>query len=255
MNIRRLLKRGLHTLAICSMMILIAGCSKEKTQDVDEDIIISPMITPSGDPTPSPTPILMTPAPGVTLTPTPELEPTVTPIVLLTKTEAEAKLKANVDTTTYFYELAEDNLNIDGITYFKYVLYDKGVELHPYIIIDRTNGALSLYDTDGNITAFTKFPVDKVEKVDSQEEEITVDDALVMLKRVTKEKLGLPKNLSNYTIIADEWTTVVNGEACYCFNVFEGSEEGQLVAMYYVSTSGTAIYTFDEENGEFVLCD
>lgn len=255
MNKRNLLKRGLHALAICSMMILIVGCNKEKTQDVDEDIIISPIITPSGDPTPSPTPILMTPAPGVTLTPTPMQEPTATPVVLLTKSEAEAKLKANVDTTIYFYELAEDNLNIDGITYFKYVLYDNGVELQPYIIIDRTNGALSLYDIDGNITAFTKFPVDKVEKVDSQEAELTVENALAMLKRVTKEKLGLPNSLSHYTIIADEWTTVVKGEACYCFNVFEGSEEGQLVAMYYVSTLGTAIYTFDEENGEFVLCE
>ncbi len=236
-------------------MVLIVGCSKDKTQNVDENAIISPIISPSGDPTPSPTPILMTPAPGVTLTPTPEQEPTPTPIILLTKAEAEAKLKAKVDTTTYFYELVEDDLNIDGVTYFQYVLFDNGVEIQPYIIIDRTTGALSLYDSDGNITSFTKFPVDKVEKIDSKEAEITVEDALSMLKRVTKEKLGLPKNLSRYSIIADEWTTVVNGEACYCFNIFEGGEEGQLVAMYYVSTLGTAIYTFDEENGEFVLCD
>jgi hypothetical protein len=59
--------------------------------------------------------------------------------------------------------------------------------------------------------------------------------------------------LSQYIIIADEWTTVIGDDACYCFNVFKGSGEGQLVGRYYVSTTGVGIYMQDEEIGEFEL--
>ncbi|MDD5937244.1 MAG: hypothetical protein PUC65_17035 [Clostridiales bacterium] len=256
MSIRKIVNRGLHTVAICSMMILVTGCSKQKKPVIEEEVMVSPIVTPEGEPSPTPTPILMTPAPGVTITPTVELSPTVTPVTLLSKREAEEKLKEHIDTKKYFYELTEDDLTIDGTSYYRYVLYDNGVELHPFIVVDRITGDLYLYHTDGTIEPFTKFPIDKGDDVVSnQDTEVSTNQALSILKKLPIEKLGLPKELSKYTIIADEWTTMVNTDSCYCFNVFENGENGQLVALYYVSTTGTAVYTFDEENGEFIRCD
>jgi hypothetical protein len=234
-----------------TMLLLAAGCKKKETPTIIDDTLVTPIITPSKEPTIVPTPIAMTPAPGVTITPT--LEPTLAPVVLLTQEEAETKLKEKVDTKKYTYELSDDNLNIDGKVYFIYIMFEDGVEMQPAIIVDAQDGTLSLYDSDGNVTAFTKFPVDNTESLSSGEYEITQTSALALLKMVTKEKIGLPNNLSQYIIIADEWTTVIGDDECYCFNVFEGSEEGQLAGRYYVSTTGVGIYKQDEEIGEFEL--
>lgn len=253
MNIRKLIKRGVITSVMASMVIMAAGCSKKESETIQDDSFVTPLLTPIGEPTSIPTPIPMTPAPGVTITPTaePTKEPTPTPIVLITADEAEKKLKENIDTSIYTYELTNADLAIDGNDYFLYTIFEQGKAMEPNIAVERITGTLYVYDSDGNVTTFSRFPVDKTEAVDSGESEITVETALELLKKVTKEKLGLINNLSQYKIIADEWTTVVSGDVCYCFNVFESSEDGPLVGMYYVSTMGTAIYSFDEENGEF----
>jgi hypothetical protein len=232
---------------------MAAGCKKKDTPTIIDDTIITPIITPSEQPTAIPTPIAITPAPGVTITPTvtPTIEPTPTPAVLLTQKQAEEKLKEKIDTSKYTYVLSDDNLNIEGKVYYIYVVYENDVELQPAVIVNAEDGTLSLYDSDGNVTAFTKFPVDKTESLDSNDNEITQASALELLKKVTKEKLGLSNNLSHYTIVADEWTTIIDGDVNYCFNVYEGNEEGQLAGRFYVSTTGKAIYKQDEY-GDFI---
>ena len=258
MRFKLWIKRGAIT--VTAFMILMAtatGCSKKEVPTDNEELLVSPIITPSGKPTIAPTPIAMTPAPGVTITPIPEptKEPTPTPIVYLTQAEGEAKLKEKIDTSLYTYELTNQEFEIDGMKYFFFEIYENQKVMEPYILVDRIYGDMYVYDKDGNIIPFTKFPIDATEILEPDEYEISVDSALELLKRITKEKLGLPNNLSHYVIIADEWTTVINADVSYCFNVYEASEDGQLVACYYVSTLGTAIYTFDEENGEFIRCD
>lgn len=245
--------RGFVLGTMSVLLLMAAGCNKKDTTTIIDDAIITPISTPSEKPTIIPTPIAITPAPGVTITPTPAptIEPTPTPTILLTLKQAEGKLKEKIDTSKYTYVLSDDNLNIEGKVYYIYVIFENGVELQPAVIVNAEDGTLSLYDSDGNVTAFTKFPVDKTESLDSDDLEITQASALEILKKITKEKLGLPNNLSRYTIVADEWTTIVDGDVCYCFNVYEGNEEGQLAGRYYVSTTGKSIYRQDEF-GDFI---
>ena len=257
MRLKTWLQRGTFMLITAFSLIMVTGCAKKESNLGNDELLVSPIISPSGEPTIAPTPIAMTPAPGVTLTPTPEptKEPTPTPVVYLTKEEGETKVKEKVDTSIYSYQLMEQALELDGNSYFVFKMFQDENIVEPYILVDRATGELCLYDMDGNLTPFTKFPIDASEKLEEDEYEVSMESALEILKKIPKEKLGLLNSLSHYTIIADEWTTIVNTDVCYCFNIYEGSEEGQLVACYYVSTLGTAVYTFDEENGEFIRCD
>lgn len=251
-------KHTLHKVIVTgtmiSLLLMAAGCKKKETPTIVDETIITPIVTSALEPTLAPTPIAMTPAPGVTITPTitPTFSPTPTPAVLLTLEEAEAKLKEKIDSTKYTYVLSDDNLNIEGKVYYIYVIFEGDLELQPAILVDAKDGTLFYYDVDGNVTEFTRFPVDKTESISSGEHEISIQSALVLLQKMKKEKLGLANNLSKYTIVADEWTTIINGDECYCFNVFEGSEAGQLADRFYVSTSGTAIYKIDDVYGEFI---
>lgn len=245
--------RGFVLGTMSVLLLMATGCKKKESTTTIDDTIISPIITPSTQPTAVPTPIAITPAPGVTITPivTSTVEPTPTPAVFITQKQAEEKLKEKIDTTKYSYVLSDDNLNVDGKVYYIYVIYENDVELQPAVIVNAEDGSLSLYDSDGNVTVFTKFPVDKTESLESNEHEITQASALEALKKVTKEKLGLANNLSRYTIVADEWTTIIDGDVCYCFNVYEGNEEGQLAGRFYVSTTGKTFYKQDEF-GDFI---
>lgn len=256
MKYKAWIKRGAITVT-AFMIIMVTGCAKKESTKGNEELFVSPVITQSGNPTVAPTPIPMTPAPGVTLTPTPEptKEPTPTPIVYLTSAEGEAKLKEKIDTSVYTYQLTNQAFELDGKSYFFFEIYEDKNAMEPYILVDRVSGELSLYDKDGNLIPFTKFPIDASEALKPGENEVSVELAFETLNNLPKENLGLLKDLSHYTVVADEWTTVVKTDVCYCFNVYEGDEDGQLVAIYYVSTSGTAVYTFDEENGEFIRCN
>ena len=234
-------------------MILVTGCSSKDKSTMIDEAGVTPVLTAEAQLTPTPTPLAMTPAPGVTMIPTPDVtpQPTAMPL-LLTQQEAEQVLIEKIDTSKYAYELIDEELNIDGKLYYRYLMFEDEKVLEPSILVDRETGILYCYDSDGNISAFTKFPLDNVEIIESGEHEITQESALNLLKKVTAQKLGLVNNLSHYIVIADEWTTVVDGDICYCFNVFEGGAEDQLVGMYYVSTSGKDIYKFDDNIGEFV---
>lgn len=238
------------------LVLTITGCSNKKDkQTAVDDTLITPEASNNVTTTPLPTPVAMTPAPGITLSPTPEVTvtptPTKTPLGDLSEEEAQKLVLAKLDTSKYSVGLSDDHLNIDGESYYVYVVSDSNGPMEPAIIVNKKSGTLYSYDVDGNVTAFTKFPLDNVESVDQNEDTITEAEALELLKKVKKDKLGLVNTLSHYNVVADSWTTVVAGEECYCFNVFEGRAENQLVGMYYVSVSGENIYRFEEESSDF----
>ena len=248
--------KSIMVLCTFAVVLTITGCSnkKDKPTSVD-DTLITPVPNNNVTTTPLPTPVAMTPAPGITLTPTPEVTvtptPTNAPLDELSEEEAQKLVLAKLDTSKYSVGLSDDHLNIDGETYYVYVVSDSNGTMEPAIIVNKKSGTLYCYDVDGNVTAFTKFPLDNVESVDQNEDTITEAEALELLKKMKKEKLGLVNNLSHYNVVADSWTTVIAGDESYCFNVFEGLAENQLVGRYYVSTSGENIYR-EEESFDFV---
>lgn len=239
------------------VVLTITGCSDKKNKQTSvDDTLITPEANNNITTTPLPTPVAMTPAPGITLTPTPEITvtptPTKTPLGDLSEKEAKKLVLAKLDTSKYSIDLSDDHLSIDGESYYVYVVSDLNGILDPAIIVNKKNGTLYSYDVNENVIPFTKFPLDNVENINQNEDTITQAEALEHLKKVKKEKLGLVNNLSHYNVVADSWTTVVAGQDCYCFNVFEGRAENQLVGMYYVSVSGENIYRFEEESSDFI---
>lgn len=238
---------------LAAVVFTMTGCVKDKEINT-ENPGITPIVSMEATPTPMPTPIAMTPAPGVTAvpTPTPTVEPTPTPIIYLTKEQAYEKLAESIDMNTYTASLINESLSIDGQHYFEYVMYYNDIALEPAILVDQITGKLYCFDSNSSISTFTQFPTDKTEILDGNEHEISQESALELLKKVKAENLGLVNSLSHYSVEADSWTTVVGTDVCYCFNVYEGSAQEQLVGRYYVSTEGTAIYRFDDENGEFI---
>ena len=251
--------KGFRLLLMTSVVIVgitISGCSnKGNTPDI-EDTYVTPVGDQNALLTPTPTPVAMTPAPGVTITPAAEAtltpnEPT--PIqTILPEAEAKMLVLAQLDVSKYNVELSDDHLAIDGEYYYVYVVLEGTEFLEPAIIVNQRNGSLYSYDSDGNVTPFYKFPVDKVEPIDDNSDSITEQDALDLLKGLSAEKLGLAKSLEKYVIVADSWTTIVKGKSSYCFNVFSDKSQSQLVALFYVSADGEEIYRFDDVNGEYI---
>jgi len=74
----------------------------------------------------------------------------------------------------------------------------------------------------------------------------TKEDALKKLEGMSQEALGLVKNLSEYTIVYDNWTSFAGGKQCYGINVYTGTgTDTDFVGTYYVAVDGSGIYIYD----------
>ncbi len=93
---------------------------------------------------------------------------------------------------------------------------------------------------------------DPVETIAPEGEVLTKEQAVAAVARFSKETLGLANELGQYTIIVDEWTTMVKGKECYCLNVYDYvNDRQQLVKMFYVTMDGKEVFIHDDELGEF----
>lgn len=251
-------KKILHKIAVSTVlttMILMSGCSKKEKPTITNGGSATPTISPNHTQTPTAIPSIDTPTSEAIVTPEATVTPEVTPEILLDEKQARAKLEEEVDLSKYQADLASQVLSKDDHTYYVFIMKENHADMEPKIAVEQVTGTLYLYDADGNLSPFTKFPIDNAVVIGTGENEISVTAARELLEAMDYQKLGLQKSLSEYTIIVDEWTTIARGDNCYCFNILEPGENGALVAMYYVSLKGDAIYTFDEENGEYIRCD
>lgn len=234
----------------CMLLIGLTSCGK-KEQTLAPDIDPLPQGIRPADPTP--TPLVMTPAPGITQSPIITVTPTPVPVVKLSAQDALEKVKEAIDSSIYTIVMEDQTMNIEDGVYYRFDILEGDVKVEPSILVNVSNGTLYCYDVDCNLSLFEKFPLDKVESIESGSKEITKEEAFVLLQKLSQAELGLPKALSEYLTITDDWTTIVEGgDNCYCFNIHEKDKNEQLVAVFYVSLSGNAIYKLNDELGQMV---
>jgi len=195
-----------------------------------------------------------TSTPVPTSTPTP-LPPTPTPGPI-TVAEAKALL---LDEIGAGYE-AEHTGAVDtaGAGYYLFTVSDDAHTYTPQIAVNVKSKEIFYYYSQDEIVEFANFPPDNLESAGgeesgSQEDDgFTSQDAVALLNGLSATDLGLPATLSEYTILVDEWTTMVYGLECYCVNAYaELENRKQLMGVYFVAVDGSAAYRSDM--GDFVL--
>lgn len=268
---------GILILYILVLLVLFTACKKISFRD--DPLPTTPVLpsstgkpepTNTGEPnenvTPQPgqdneagtdnTGEMVEPTAGSTCTPIPTVPtdiptPTQKP-ARLTAEEAKQLLLSRIGTT---YHLTEgETIRISGLDYFLFTVSDDEVTYTPQLAVSADSRELFYYYSEDEITALTNFPPDNVEEAGGGESGFTSEDAIALLKRFSAKQLGLSFSLSEYTVMTDEWTTMVNGQECFCINVYEQLEgQKQLVGVYYVATDGSKVYR--SEWGEFILID
>lgn len=84
----------------------------------------------------------------------------------------------------------------------------------------------------------------------SQEEPITLKEAVEYMEGLTPSQLGLPgSSMKDYEVFAQEGTAFLNDEPCLCMNVYRTSDH-QLAQSYLLTVPGLQVYRLDRQTGE-----
>ncbi len=157
----------------------------------------------------------------------------------------------------YYFELLNDDINIDGSVYYDYQISDGGGPIKPDVLVNKENGELLCYKPDGSTAPFSEHPLytetDSGEDSGTGEEGFTKEDALAQLGKVPSKDLGLPEELKEYSLIFDKWTINIKDVECYCINAYSDTGERKInMGLFYVATDGSVMYKFDSELDDFV---
>ncbi|MGN0506350.1 MAG: hypothetical protein ACI4FZ_07295 [Lachnospiraceae bacterium] len=213
---------------------------------------------PTKEPETTPTPI-PTSAPTVTPEATPkptETIPTPTPVAISPE-DAIASIKQMVDTSVYEIELLNDHLSIEDNEYYQFLITESGRDLEPFLIVDKGTGSIWCYDVSGKVSECRKFPLDDASSTGntgiSSNGTITAEQAYDVLCTYSKEKLGLAKEVTEYTPEYDSTLTLVKGMNCYRINLTEvlnGKVRNR--GEFYISIDGKQCFCIDNDLGEFI---
>ena len=190
----------------------------------------------------------------MTETPTPTVTPSPTPLPL-TAEEAKKLLLAKIG-TAYDAEKT-DSAELAGTEYFLFLVSDEERDYEPLLAVNAVTKEIFYFYSQDEIVELVNFPPDNVEGVggedgSGEEDGFSADDAVTLLKGISAADLGLPAALSEYTIMVDEWTTMVYGQECYCINAYaELENRKQLMGVFFVAVDGST--AFRSDMGDFVL--
>lgn len=241
----------------------------EKGQKTEQTATKAPELTENGNSDSTDLPI-PTEEPVVTEAPTASLSPSASPTPIPTATPippsptsgpitaAEAKtVLLNEIGAGYEAEHDGETKSASGI-YYLFTVSDSAHIYTPQIAVDANSKEIFYFYSQDELVEFANFPPDNLESVGGEEAEdgkengFTSQDAVALLNQLTPAELGLPVTLAEYTILVDEWTTMVYGLECYCVNAYaELENRKQLMGVYFVATDGSAAYRSDM--GDFVL--
>ncbi len=158
----------------------------------------------------------------------------------------------------YYFEVLDDNLVLEDKTYYVYQISDSDGPIEPNVLVNKLTGELSCYYSDGSTAAFSEYPLYVKPDTDKDSDsvssgEISQNEALSKLGKVSAKDLGLPAELSEYSIIFDDWTTNINGRECYGINAYAKDKERMIsMGLFYVTTDGSTMYKFDSLLDDFV---
>lgn len=244
-------RKHIFGLFLCFIIISVAftACRKKKNvENPDVHNTITPSVTSTPvTPTLVPEETIEEPTPSI-----PEVKETVEEY--LSQTEALKIVQSKIDERGYFVELFMDNLKIGDRTYYQYHISDGSSVIEPNVIVDKANGEMLCYKSDGSTAPFSDFPLySESEVVLKETNEFTKEDAYGKLNNLSAKTLGLPEKLGKYTIEYDEWTTYVKGIECYGINVLDVLEDKMAnMGVFYVALDGSKMFKFDSMLDDFV---
>lgn len=237
-----MMKRKYTILFICiiTACLALAACGKKKDKDNTDQVTITPTPAPTATPT---------------VTPTPE-EQIPEDTNFISEADAIKNIQKSIGERGYTIELLDDHLTVEENEYYVFQVSDSSTAIEPGIIVDKVSGELSCYYKDGKIGPFEEHPLytQPAKEQDESNGKFTKEAALAKLSEVPAETLNLPMSLSEYTIIYDDWTTIVNGVECYGINVFADAKDDEKINMglYYVALDGSIMFQYDGLNDDFV---
>ncbi len=86
--------------------------------------------------------------------------------------------------------------------------------------------------------------------------QLTQDEALAVIEKLSAEKLGLPVGISEYKIIFDDVKTEIDGASCYGLSAFADlGERMENMGVFYVAVDGSAIYKINSMTGDYEKID
>lgn len=175
----------------------------------------------------------------------------------LSEKEAIQLIQDRIGERGYYFVLVKDSLALEGNTYYEFQISDGSGAIEPNVLVNVNNGELLCYKSDETTAPFSEHPLYTqdgagVESDTTDTAAYTREDALASLSKVPKKVLGLPSELSEYTVNYDNWTTNIKGTDCYGVNVYS-EKDGQRISMgvFYVATDGSVMYKFDAVLDDF----
>lgn len=230
---------------ICGSMLLTAcrkdGAKPADNQSVTEIPTVSEEVTPTIEPT-------VEASPSVTLTPTKGEE--------ISQAQAVQKVQRELGERGYNVNVINENLNMDGKDYYVLQISSSIEAFEPNVIINKETGEMLCFYSDGTTTSFMEHPLFARTENGNEKVEFTKEEALKKLESLPKDSLGLRQELSNYTIVYDDWTTMAGGETCYGINVYSGTGADSVYAgTFYVGVDGDGVYVFDYALDDFKVIE
>lgn len=240
-------KAYILVIAITVFSIIFTACVKKEEKPVDGDTV-----------TQVPTQVVtITPTSGpIEVTPTKEVEPTKMVESYISEEQAISNIQKIIGERGYFIEVLNKELNLNSNEYYVFQISNSGEVIEPNIIVDKVSGELLCFNVDGSTAPFSEYPLyTKTEVVPTQAEEgFTKEDALARLEKFDRESLGLSKELSEYTIVYDNWTSYAGGKLCYGINLYSGKgTDTNYAGTFYVEVDGKEVYVFDSELDDFKM--
>lgn len=108
-------------------------------------------------------------------------------------------------------------------------------------------GSTTMSAEAGDMTGEAKSAQDNADAV-----KLTRDDAIVILKKMPQEELGLAEPITSYSLVVDDVLSDIDGNQCYGISVFADlGEKMQNMGIFYVSQDGVTIYHMNVENGTY----
>ena len=82
----------------------------------------------------------------------------------------------------------------------------------------------------------------------------TAQQAMEILSGYSKESLGLPAEITSYTLVLDDSPSDINGDLCHGISVFADlGERMESMGIFYLSCDRERVYRLDVQTGEYVL--
>jgi len=236
-------KKILVMVMLITMFVMTACKGKSDTDSKETE-----------NPTQIPPTVTATPTPTDVAQETEEESSDGTTEAVISSESAVKRILGVIGERGYYIELVNENLAVGEKMYYEFQISDSSEVISPNVLVDKISGELLGYTNDGSTVEFSAHPLYPAGSNSLENSEFTKEDALNKLKELSAETLDLPKDLDNYSVIFDDWTTKVNDAIdCYGINVYEDmGDRMNFMGRYFIAVDGSKVFREDSVEEKFI---